>query len=431
MARLILLAPAAFKGTLGPRQVAEALAVGVRRAMPNASVLQCPISDGGDGLLDAVLPLGSLRERLRVTWPLGEQVSEELGWVDTETAIFESATACVIALLRPDQLDPLRATTRGVGELIWEAMERGAKTVVVGLGGSATVDGGTGAARGLGWTLLNAAGGPLPEGGGTLGQLAELVGGWGIAARVVALTDVSTPLVGPEGAAPLFGPQKGAGSEAVKLLSRGLERLAERMARHGRPELATVPGGGAVGGLSAGLAVCAKARLEPGAEWVLSRLGFDAALAKADLVITGEGSFDRTSLVGKAPGEVLRRAQAAKKKVAVVAGRAAIEGLDAAILMHPKVWEASGHVAGFTDPLVDCKQCKNRFRADDPRLKGPPGDPNTKCPVCGNKGTLTAPRMFNLMFKTFMGPVEEQAAVIYLRPETAQGIYVNYLNVLQ
>jgi glycyl-tRNA synthetase len=108
-----------------------------------------------------------------------------------------------------------------------------------------------------------------------------------------------------------------------------------------------------------------------------------------------------------------------------------IEGLDAAILMHPRVWEASGHVAGFTDPLVDCKQCKNRFRADDPRLKGTPGTPDARCPVCGNKGTLTAPRMFNLMFKTFMGPVEEDAAVVYLRPETAQGIYVNYLNVLQ
>jgi glycyl-tRNA synthetase len=108
-----------------------------------------------------------------------------------------------------------------------------------------------------------------------------------------------------------------------------------------------------------------------------------------------------------------------------------IEGVDAAILMHPKVWEASGHVSGFTDPLVDCKQCKNRFRADDPRLKGTPGEPDGQCPVCGNKGTLTAPRLFNLMFKTFMGPVEEQAAVVYLRPETAQGIYVNYLNVLQ
>ena len=108
-----------------------------------------------------------------------------------------------------------------------------------------------------------------------------------------------------------------------------------------------------------------------------------------------------------------------------------IEGLDAAILMHPKVWEASGHVAGFSDPLVDCKQCKNRFRADDPRIKGTPGTPDVTCPVCGNKGTLTAPRQFNLMFKTFMGPVEESASVVYLRPETAQGIYVNYLNVQQ
>ncbi len=108
-----------------------------------------------------------------------------------------------------------------------------------------------------------------------------------------------------------------------------------------------------------------------------------------------------------------------------------VEGLDAAILMHPKVWEASGHVAGFTDPLVDCKHCKNRFRADDPRIKGTPGQPDGQCPTCGTKGNLTAPRQFNLMFKTFMGPVEESAAVVYLRPETAQGIYVNYLNVLQ
>ena len=116
---------------------------------------------------------------------------------------------------------------------------------------------------------------------------------------------------------------------------------------------------------------------------------------------------------------------------AMVHARDDIEGLDAAILMHPKVWEASGHVSGFTDPLVDCRQCKNRFRADDPRIKGTPGEPDAQCPVCGSRGTLTAPRLFNLMFKTFMGPVEGDAAVVYLRPETAQGIYVNYLNVLQ
>src|SRR5207245_2444475 len=189
----------------------------------------------------------------QVTGPLGDPVSAELGWVDPETAIFESATACGIRLLRPDQLDPLRTTTRGVGEVIWEAGERGAKSVVVGLGGSATVDGGTGMARGLGWTFRDSRGAALLEGGGALA------------------------------------------------------------------------GGGAGGGLGAGLVFFAKAELMAGAEWVLSRVGFDAALAKADLVLTGEGSFDRTSLVGKASGEVVRRAQAAKKRVAVVAGK--VEGL--------------------------------------------------------------------------------------------------------
>src|SRR6266566_1970812 len=264
MSQLILIAPAAFKGTLGPRQVADALAAGARRALPDAAVLQCPVSDGGDGLLDALLGPAELRERISVTGPLGEPVSGELGWVDPETAIFESATACGIALLKPEQLDPLRATTRGVGELVWEAVERGAKTVVVGLGGS-------------------------------------------------------------RGAAPVFGPQKGAGPEGVKLLSRGLERLAELMARHGRGDLATLPGGGAAGGLGAGLVCFAKAELTSGADWVLERVGFDAALAKAQLVITGEGTFDKTSLVGKASGEVVRRAQAAKTRVAVVAGK--VEGL--------------------------------------------------------------------------------------------------------
>ena len=115
----------------------------------------------------------------------------------------------------------------------------------------------------------------------------------------------------------------------------------------------------------------------------------------------------------------------------MVRARDDIEGLDAAILMHPKVWEASGHVAGFTDPLVDCRNCKKRFRADDPKIKGTPGQPDAQCPACGMKGTLSEPRLFNLMFKTFMGPVEDSAATVYLRPETAQGIFVNFLNVQQ
>ena len=322
MPPVILVAPAAFKGTLGPRQVAAALAAGVRRAAPGAEVLECPVADGGNGLLDVVLPAGTLRERLEVTGPIGDRVSAELGWIDGETAIIESASACGLALVEPEDRDPMRTTTRGVGELIWTAVDRGAKTVVVGLGGTATVDGGTGAARGLGWTFENAAGEPLAEGGGALIDLASFGPGWGLAARVVALADVETPLVGPEGAAPIFGPQKGAREEEIPQLSAGLATLAELWARSGRPELGSIPMGGAAGGLGAGLAYFAKAELVGGAHWVLERAGFDAALAKADLVITAEGIFDRTSLVGKAPGEVVRRAQAANKKVAVVAGRA-------------------------------------------------------------------------------------------------------------
>src|SRR3989454_322212 len=226
MSPVVLVAPAAFKGTLGPRQVAEALSTGIRRALPEASLLQCPISDGGDGLLDAVLAPASLREKVQVTGPLGTPVSAVLGWVDPETAIFEGATASGIALLRPDELDPLRATTRGVGELIWEAAERGAQVVVVGLGGSATVDGGTGAACGLGWTFADTRGEALPEGGGSLAQLADLGGGWALAAQVLALADVTTPLVGTGGGAPGVAPPKGAGAGGGPRLSRGQKRVA-------------------------------------------------------------------------------------------------------------------------------------------------------------------------------------------------------------
>ena len=325
MPPVILVAPAAFKGTLGPRQVAEALAIGVRRAVPGALVLECPVADGGNGLLDVVLPVGALRERLPVTGPIGESVSAELGWIDAETAIIESASACGLALVEPEDRDPMRTTTRGVGELIWTAADRGARTIVVGLGGTATVDGGTGAARGFGWTFENAAGEQLPDGGGSLIDLASFRSGWGLGARVVALADVATPLLGPDGAAPVFGPQKGARPEEIPLLEAGLTRLAELWTQAGRPGLGTQSMGGAAGGLGAGLAFFAKAELTRGADWVLERAGFDAALAKADLVITGEGVFDKTSLVGKAPGEVVRRAQVARKKVAVVAGR--VEGL--------------------------------------------------------------------------------------------------------
>src|SRR4051812_20144800 len=183
MPPVVLVAPAAFKGTLGPRQVAEAIAIGVRRAFPEAVVLECPVADGGNGLLDVVLPAGALRERLEVTGPIGDRVSAEIGWIDGETAIIESASACGLALVEPEDRDPLRTTTRGVGELIWTAADRGARTIVVGLGGTATVDGGTGAARGFGWAFENAAGEARARWGGAAGGPAPPPSGGGVGGR--------------------------------------------------------------------------------------------------------------------------------------------------------------------------------------------------------------------------------------------------------
>jgi glycerate kinase len=337
----ILVAPAAWKGTFTPRQAAAAILAGVRRALPDAGVVVLPISDGGDGLLEAVLPDGARREAVPVPGPLGVPVEATLGWLDEVTAICESAAASGLALVPRDERDPLRATTRGVGDLIRAAAGRGARTVVVGLGGSATVDGGTGAARALGWRFFDAERFDLAEGGATLTHLASVVPGVRLACRVVGITDVTAPLTGPQGAAPFFAPQKGAKPDDVLLLAAGLERLARVMAEAGYADLAGTPGGGAAGGLGAGLMWFAGGELVPGAAWVFERIGLDAALAAADVVITSEGRFDRTSLVGKATGEVLRRAQAAGRRAVVLAG--ASEGVPEAPVVTGK---------GLVDPVA-------------------------------------------------------------------------------
>ena len=318
----ILVAPGAWKGTFTPRQAAAAIVAGVTRVAPEARVVVLPISDGGDGLLEAVLPDGARRETVSVTGPLGVAVNATLGWLDEVTAIFESAAACGLALVPREGRDPLRSTTRGVGELIRVAASRGARTVVVGLGGSATVDGGTGVGRALGWRFFDAERFDLAEGGAALGQLVSVVPGGRLTCRVMGVTDVTAPLTGPQGAAPFFGPQKGAKPDDVLLLGAGLERLARVMAESGHADLAATPGGGAAGGLGAGLIWFAAGELVPGAPWVFERIRFDAALGEADLVITSEGRFDRTSLIGKATGEVLRRAEAAGRRAVVLAGAA-------------------------------------------------------------------------------------------------------------
>lgn len=327
----ILVCPTAFKGSLGAREAAAALAEGVRAARPAAQPVLLPVSDGGPGLLDALAAAASragsgtgppLVERVEVSGPLGDPVEARLAWLGPGRAAVESADACGLGLLPASRRDPLRAETFGVGELLRAAADRGARRLWLGLGGSATVDGGTGAARAFGWRFLDAAGHSLPPGGGALADLERIVPGDRPRLAIGALADVRSPLAGPEGAARRFAPQKGAGPTEVERLERGLERLAERMRSQLGASGTSRPCGGAAGGLAAGLAVFLGARLLPGAEWVLRGTGFERELGRARIVVTGEGAWDGTSPLGKVTGEVLRRCVQAGVPALLVCGRA-------------------------------------------------------------------------------------------------------------
>ncbi len=349
----VLVCPTAFKGTLGAAEAAAALARGVRSARPEAEVRELPLSDGGPGLLDALRAAGAggAVEELSVTGPLGGTAPARILWTDPDgraappdggqadggegagsadgdgsrAAVVESADACGLDRVPEGEEDALRAHTRGVGELIGAAVARGAARVVVGLGGSATTDGGTGMARVFGWRFLDAEGRELAPGGGALPRLRRIAPGRRPAVPVLGLADVETPLNGAAGAARTFGPQKGATAAEVERLVEGLERLSDRLAEDlDAGGVGARPGSGAAGGLGAGLAAFLGAELTGGSGWVLARTGFDGALAGADLVITGEGAFDASSAAGKIVGRVLERARSAGTEVLLVCG--AVEG---------------------------------------------------------------------------------------------------------
>ncbi len=324
----VLIAPDSFKGSLGAAAVAAVLAEGWLRVRPGDQVTRLPLADGGEGTLDvlaATVP-GARWRRARVTGPGGAPVIArwlELPglpgrWCGASTAVVELARASGLPLLaRPD---PMRAHTTGLGELLGRALDAGMGRILVGLGGSASTDGGTGALAALGARFLDAAGEPLPAGGGALADLAvaDLSGlrappGSGVS----CLTDVTAPLLGTRGAAAVFGPQKGADEGQIARLEAGLARLAEVLG--GDP---SAPGAGAAGGTGYGLAAVWGAVLTPGAAELGRLAGLDRALADADLVITGEGRFDETSLTGKTCGTVIAAAAAAGVPVAVVAGQA-------------------------------------------------------------------------------------------------------------
>ncbi len=309
----VVVAPDSFKGSMTSPEAARAMALGVADAGDH-DVLEVPLADGGEGTLDALLrAAGGTRETVRVRGPLGEERAAELGYLPDGTAVVEMARASGLELIPPHRRDPLVTTTCGTGELILHAIRRGARRVLVALGGSGTVDGGAGAATALGFRLLDARGEDIPPGGRGLLALSEIDdSGVPPAVReveVLVACDVDNPLLGERGAARVFGPQKGASPEALRLLEEGLGRLAELLRRYAGRDVADLPGAGAAGGLGAGLAGLLGARLLPGIELILDAVDFDRLLVGADLLLTGEGRIDAQTLYGKAPYGAARRAR--------------------------------------------------------------------------------------------------------------------------
>ena len=319
----VVIAPDKFKGSLTAVEAAEAIALGVRDALPDAEIVTCPVADGGEGTLDVLEAAGARIVRMTVRGPLDEPVQARYAVLDG-TAYIESARACGIEFVDPSPTTALAAHTWGVGELLADALVHGAKRLVLTVGGTASTDGGAGMLGALGAGVLDAFGAPVGLGGGTLTRVAstelapvrERLDG----VRVAVATDVTNPLLGPEGAAAVFGPQKGAGPSEVALLDEGLGRWAHALQVGGAPDVSRVPGSGAGGGVAAA-AIALGASVESGFDLIAGLTGVDTALEGADLVITGEGSLDEQSLNGKAPAGIADRARPRGVPLLALAGR--------------------------------------------------------------------------------------------------------------
>ncbi|MFF5920705.1 glycerate kinase [Streptomyces flavochromogenes] len=325
----VLVAADKFKGSLTAVQVAERVTAGLRRVIPELTVETLPVADGGDGTVAAAVAAGFERREVQVTGPLGEQVTAAFALRDT-TAVVEMAEASGLQLLPAGVFAPLTATTYGSGELLRAALDAGATTVVFGVGGSATTDGGAGMLAALGARFLDASGAPVGPGGAALADLAtaDLTGLDPRFASVdlILASDVDNPLTGPKGAPAVYGPQKGATPDDVRTLDAALAHFATVLEKAIGPkaaEAAVAPGAGGAGGIGYG-ALILGASFRPGIELMLEVLGFAPALERATLVITGEGSLDEQTLHGKAPAGVAAAARAAGKEVVAVCGRLAL-----------------------------------------------------------------------------------------------------------
>lgn len=322
----IVIAPDSFKGSLTSSEAAQAMARGVRRVLPDANISLLPLSDGGEGLVESlVVASGGDLLDVEVTGPLGTPVTAKMGLMgDGQTAVIEMAQASGLVLVPEEERNPLVTTTFGTGELIAKALDLGCNHLIIGIGGSATNDGGMGMAQALGFRFFDAAGELLGSGGGELARLARIDASR-MDPRLLDVTievacDVNNPLTGPEGASHIYGPQKGATPEMVEFLDAALARYDVILQRDLQQDVGKVPGAGAAGGLGAALMALLGGKLTSGISLVLDVLGFDEKTKEADLVFTGEGKFDAQSAFGKVPMGVAHRARELGVPVVVVAG---------------------------------------------------------------------------------------------------------------
>lgn len=352
----VVIAPDSFGGTLSAVQVAQAIADGWRDSAPGDVLTLLPLSDGGPGFVDTLASASDGRlVECRVSGPLGGHVTARLLLAGT-TAYVEAAQACGLHLVAEADRDPLGATTYGVGQLLLAAVESGARRVVVGLGGSATTDAGGGMLTAVGLDLLDGQGAALPYGGGSLIALDRIQGAAQLrGVELVVASDVDNPLVGPHGAAAVFGPQKGADDSTVARLDAGLRRWAEVVQRDlpGVPAgIALLPGGGAAGGLGAAL-LALGGRRESGLGLVSRVVGLGAALDEADLVLTGEGSFDWQSLRGKVPGGVAAAAAERALPCLVLAGQVSVGRREQSAAGVETSYSVAEHARSLSAALAD------------------------------------------------------------------------------
>ena len=321
----ILIASDSFKGSATTMEVAERIEKGLLRIIPELEVLKLPMADGGEGTVETlVYGMDGKFVYEEVTGPLGDRVQAKYGIIQDQITIIEMAEASGLVLVEEERRNPSLTSTYGTGELILSALQRGYGKIYVGIGGSATNDGGVGMARALGYRFLDRDGNEIPEGGGGLDGLRRIdrsnVTPLLEDAQITVMCDVENPLYGPDGAAYVYGPQKGADPQMVQLLDRNLRHLADILKEDMDVDIGDVPGSGAAGGLGGGLMAFCGADLRPGIEMVLDILEFDGLLKDVDLVITGEGRIDGQSSKGKVPAGVAKRARKLNKPLVAMAG---------------------------------------------------------------------------------------------------------------